>query len=370
MQRKNEARWIESRQRWQINVQAEGERRTFTSSVPGTKGKVAAERKADKWLDIRLVDENTRLEVMADTWIKNARKRCGKAYCDQYEKYMRLYIKPLIGKKRIGKVTEGDFQNVIDTAYKERDLAEKTLKNIAGCLMAFLKYCRINKATTLVIENKLIIPHQAKKGEKTILGENDLKTLLTNSDTMLRGRVVSDPYIWMYRFMVTYGLRPGENCALMNSDIDGDIFSVRRAYNSDNELTDGKNNNARRIEKISKTGQWIFDGQKQMLKSIGISSVYIFPDIRDGSIVTQRTVRTYWQRYCKYHEIKDATTPYELRHTFCSINVEMPDYLKKQVMGHSKNMDTNGTYGHKKLSDMQSIADYIDGAIAPYSGTH
>ena len=45
-ERKNEAVWIESRQRWQINVQSEGIRRTFTSSTNGKKGKVEAEKKA------------------------------------------------------------------------------------------------------------------------------------------------------------------------------------------------------------------------------------------------------------------------------------------------------------------------------------
>lgn len=49
--RKNEASWIESRGRWQINVQSDGERRTFSSSIAGKKGKIAAEKKADAWLE-------------------------------------------------------------------------------------------------------------------------------------------------------------------------------------------------------------------------------------------------------------------------------------------------------------------------------
>ena len=34
-ERKVEARFIESRQRWQCNVQTNGVRKTFTSSIPG-----------------------------------------------------------------------------------------------------------------------------------------------------------------------------------------------------------------------------------------------------------------------------------------------------------------------------------------------
>jgi hypothetical protein len=38
----------------------------------------------------------------------------------------------------------------------------------------------------------------------------------------------------------------------------------------------------------------------------------------------------------------------------------MPDSLKKLVMGHSKNMDTQGIYGHEKADDMDTAASYID----------
>lgn len=34
-ERKNEAAWIESRSRWQINVQDNGIRKTFTSALAG-----------------------------------------------------------------------------------------------------------------------------------------------------------------------------------------------------------------------------------------------------------------------------------------------------------------------------------------------
>ncbi len=41
--RKNEALWVESRKRWQLNVQSDGERKTFPSSIPGKKGKIDAD---------------------------------------------------------------------------------------------------------------------------------------------------------------------------------------------------------------------------------------------------------------------------------------------------------------------------------------
>ena len=49
-----------------------------------------------------------------------------------------------------------------------------------------------------------------------------------------------------------------------------------------------------------------------------------------------------------------------MRHTFVSIMDEMPESLKKMVVGHSKSMDTDGIYGHQKANDMERAAAYID----------
>ena len=56
--RKNEATWLEKYRRWQINVQLDGVRRSFTSSMPGSKGKIKAEKAADKWLEGAVIGEN------------------------------------------------------------------------------------------------------------------------------------------------------------------------------------------------------------------------------------------------------------------------------------------------------------------------
>ena len=41
----------------------------------------------------------------------------------------------------------------------------------------------------------------------------------------------------------------------------------------------------------------------------------------------------------------------------------MPEGLKKMVIGHSRDMDTEGTYGHVMAGDLQKAADYTGQAI-------
>ena len=65
MKRTNTAKWIESAGRWQINVQKDGVRKTFTSAKPGRTGQREANKKADEWLDIGVKTE--RIKV-SDAW--------------------------------------------------------------------------------------------------------------------------------------------------------------------------------------------------------------------------------------------------------------------------------------------------------------
>ena len=61
--RTNTAVWLPNQQRWQINVQKNGVRRSFTSSKPGRTGQREANAKADAWLDDG--NSNTRMRVEA-----------------------------------------------------------------------------------------------------------------------------------------------------------------------------------------------------------------------------------------------------------------------------------------------------------------
>ena len=101
--RKTEASWVESRQRWQINVQRNGQRRTFTSSVRGKRGKIEAEQKADSWLEDRTTGESTKLSVVANGYLEHVEAATSHGYWIQQKQYIDAYINPRIGNKMICK---------------------------------------------------------------------------------------------------------------------------------------------------------------------------------------------------------------------------------------------------------------------------
>lgn len=358
-ERKNEAVWVESRNRWQINVQSEGERKTFTSSISGKKGKIAAEKKADSWLEQRLVGDGTKFEVFLDKFYEHKKATTSKANYEQLEFYIRAYIKPVVGKKKIGRITENDLQTVIDLAF-EAGLSHKTLSNIRATISSIMKFCRKSKATALFPEG-LEIPRNAKRGKKQIAQPEDLIKLFTVSQTTWHMKVCEDRYIHAYRFSVLTGLRPGELLGLQWSDITGDRLTIHRAVNDDGDITPGKNENAQRPLSIKGMAKAELEAQRAMLKQEGILSKFVFADT-DADFTFQKHFRKAWNRYCEYNNMSKIT-PYELRHTYVSINDEMPDGLKKQALGHSANMDTEGVYGHTKAGDLDRIASYSDNAI-------
>ena len=61
-----------------------------------------------------------------------------------------------------------------------------------------------------------------------------------------------------------------------------------------------------------------------------------------------------WKTYCKTHGLTPIIL-YELRHTFVSVI--------KPLVGHSQDMDTEGTYSHAMEGDMKKAANYTGAAL-------
>lgn len=359
--RKNEAYWSDKDERWHIYVQANGVRRHFVSTVgvSSRKGKLQAERKADKWLEEQLSDENQKVEVLYDKWIESLKERTQTAYWTQYEGYGRCWIKPAIGSKRMSKLTEADLDRILAAAY-QHGLARKTLQNIRSCLSAFLKYARKCKATTLVADD-IIIPRNAPVGKKECLTPDEVSTVFTSDETTFRGITRPDFYINLYRFLLFEGLRPGEALGLKWADIDEDGYEIKRAYNAQSEITQGKNDNARRRHSLSAYSRELLDAQKKLLREYGILSPFVFPR-KDGTPTKQRAALKAWERYCEHNKINHISL-YELRHTNYSLNKAMPEAYKKMLFGHSAKFNGDAVYDHEIAGDLEYAAKMNEAAF-------
>ena len=78
----------------------------------------------------------------------------------------------------------------------------------------------------------------------------------------------------------------------------------------------------------------------------------------------QRSLVKRWESYQKSNGIQPMVTLYELRHTFVSIESGvLTDSQLKMLVGHSKNMDTAGTYRHELKGQREALAIATDAAF-------
>lgn len=360
-ERTNTARWVENRKHWRIDVQRDGIRKPFYSSTPGRKGQRECNAKADKWLEGNISDQNIRVEKAFELFIQNLQdnKNISSGHWKKYQSKGEYHILPIIGKKKVINLTDDDLQQIIDKAYNHKDkdkpLSKKTYAGIRECVNSFIKFCRRKNFTKLHPEIEL--PKNAKKGQRTILQPNDAQTLFYTDYTIYRGKEYPEIYINAYRFEMVNGLRPGEVKGLKWSDIINGKVYIKRSINVDGDITEGKNENAVRSFALNDYSKMILGFQKNLLKTFGIESGYVFPN-KYGEPADQSTYYKHWIKYRDYHGLSKCS-PYELRHTFVSMMKGLPEGLLKTLVGHSKDMDTFGVYGHEVEGEAEIIASKV-----------
>lgn len=354
-ERTNTAKWLDKQNRWQIAVQKDGVRKTFTSSRPGREGQREANRKADDWLASGVCGTKLHLSELHESYMEQLKIRTSQSNWRPQESRWKTWIDPRIGHLKADALCDGILQKVIDYAYNNGKLSKKYLQSIRADMVSFCKYLRKMKVTGFVPED-ITIPKGAPVGVRNILQPEDIVTLFSVDTTIYKGKLVKDPYINAYRLEVLTGLRPGELRGIMRNDFKQGRLEVRRSINEDNEITTGKNENAIRSVYLGEIAEAIVKDQAS--KSNGL---YLF------QMPTTETYRKFFQRYCKANGIP-KTTPYELRHTFVSLAQSLPEGWVKQLVGHSKSMDTFGVYGHAVSGMDRQITSALDGVFTSILG--
>ena len=369
--RTNTAVWMENQNRWQINVQKDGIRRSFTSSTPGRAGQREANAKADAWLDNDIV-AGKRVSELWEIYLESVKISSGTA---NYKKAVSMgvnYILPTIGHLKIEKVTENHLQNIIDNAYKNGSLAKdkaphskslkdgetlsrKTLSSILTTIRSFFKFCRVRLRCTTLNPESLAIPSGARYKGKNILQPDSLATLYSCDTTKFRQKIIFDRFIYAYRFIVSSGLRPGEAIGLKIGDFKDGKVTISRSINIYGEETKGKNHNAVRSFYLPPLARESFEAQLAYLKGDNVS---LFPSTPLFQIDNEQQLYKAWKRYCTANGIPFISL-YEMRHTFVSISKQLPEGTVKALVGHSQNMDTFGVYGHQITGEGKETAEAV-----------
>lgn len=337
--------------RWRIQIRHEGRRLSFSSSIPGAKGRKECQAKYDRWYYDEGTGEKTFGRV-AQEYLEDLKARNGDTSGSyfQSECYMRLYICPKLSSRKMCKLTLRDYQRVINEAQSAsgEPLSHKTLCNIRAILMGIIKFGYADYQCELP-RGELYIPKGHARNEREILQRDDISKLFEPSD------------LWYWRafcFMCITGLRPGEVIGIKLSDLEEDCIRIHRAVNSRGYVTGGKNKNARRVVPIGATAKAILKEVIERNERLNLHTEWVFCGIY-GDQGNQFTMRNQWQKLKAERNLPG--TLYSFRHTFVSI---MKDQLSeaaiKEYIGHSESMDTYGTYSHELDGQHRKTAEIID----------
>lgn len=99
--RTNTAAWLPNQQRWQINVQKNGVRRSFTSSKPGRTGQREANAKADAWLDDGISNTRMLVEAAYPQWIGELKLTTSRSNWEPIQSRWNVWVRPVIGRRRV-----------------------------------------------------------------------------------------------------------------------------------------------------------------------------------------------------------------------------------------------------------------------------
>lgn len=352
--RRAEARWIESRSRWQINVQCDGVRKTFVSSTPKRAGKREVEEKADHWLET--FDTQQRFAQAWAAYMEDKRKSVGASSYQRYQS-AEAHIKPRIPPaKYIDRIAIYDWQKIIDEVAEDGS-SKANLDVIRLLIVGFTDYARRRgwECRELHAGDLNTDAGKAKKARRA-LNKGELTSLmaLDYRDTYLA---------FAFKFMVLTGIRRGEMMGLEWSDIIAaeSKMHIARAINALGETTSGKTENAARTVPLTKAALDVLEAQRKALARAGIIAPYVFPGVFGGKL-NVKNVEYEWKRVKKNHGVN--TVLHELRHTYISIvKADVPLEALKMMIGHSANFDTIPTYGHEIDGEAQRTALMVEEAF-------
>ena len=345
--RTNTAVWQEAYSRWRVAVQKDGQRKYFYSSTPGRTGQREANRKADAWLEDGVGVKAGRVEDVYKLWLEGLKQTTSAGNWEPVESRWRVWVLPIIGKKRVNALTDADLQTIINKAHAAGK-SRKTLQLLAGDLRAFCKFCRKAKLSTYLPED-VQIPAGARLKGKKVLQPDDLVKLFSIDTTLYRGKRVHDDFVHAYRFEVLTGLRPGELLGLRWADIKGSTVNLSRAINVKGIETRGKNENAVRSFVLSDVARAVLEAQRAITGHC--ESVFC--------LETERRYYKRWKVYCAANDLQPVSL-YELRHTFVSVVKTLPAGEVKELVGHSEDMDTFGIYSHTLTGEDIATAQAVN----------
>ena len=301
---------------------------------------------------------------LLDGWLEDVVSGQGTRTGKNYERQVRLRIKPHLGRKKLAMLKPATIQTWLADMRRDGEPANQIHEAFA------VLRCALNSAVSLeqVPRNVCqILKDKPKKpdGKKVKPLEVEQANLLAAA--CWDHRLGSLPMV-----AVLTGLRAGELYALEWKDLDvkGKTLRIERAmtdWGTGYEIKGPKTKESRRIVAIgSEALKWL-ERRREFVNEGGLEDCpLIFSNTQGGYIRRANFRKQVWKPLCGSVGIYDSTF-HELRHTHASLMIAANAHPKtiQAKLGHSKITTTLDVYGHMMDATQADAAEALEGLLAP-----
>lgn len=271
---------------------------------------------------------------------------------DDYNRYVRLDLKPFFGDMPLAALTEDDIGRWVTHLEKVRGNSPKTIKNKHGFLSAAL-----GRAVPAHIPANPAAGRRLPRGA----GDDDEIRMLCREEFAALLEATTEFWRPLVEFLVASGARWGEVAALKPADVDQEACTVkiRRAWKYSSagyEIGPPKTRRSRRVIKIPAA----------VLERLDYSGEWLFTNRDGGPVRYQGFRRRVWDKAVARAELDPAPTPHDLRHTCASwmLSGGVPITVVSRHLGHENIAVTVDIYGDVDQAAAQLAADFMGGALS------
>lgn len=278
-----------------------------------------------------------------------------------YEGFIKLHIKPELGKVGLRKLTTQQVQHLLNEK-KRKKLSSSTVHGVLRTLRAglnaawkegLIEFNVASRATPPKLENKQV----------DALSREEVGKLLSNS--------VDDPLHSLYKFAIATGVRIGEASGLTWDCVDtvGKIAQINKQLQRiDGKMTlkDVKSRSSRRPVALSASAVSALQDRKAVSvlseQSNPMNLVFVNTD---GRPLDPKYVDEHLKAACKRAGVRPVSF-HVLRHTAATLMVAggVPLHTVMKQLGHSNISLTANLYGHLVKEAQQNAVDRLDEVIS------
>lgn len=341
-----------------IGRDAAGKQHYKTRTVTGTKAdaeavgkKIVYEVDAGK---VTIKSNNITVEEFFEWWINDLRRlKRALSTIERHESSVRLYIAPILGKKKLCDLSRADVMKCIDYA-KEKGLAVESLKKIQQAIHAGLN---------AAIEEELILSNPCRKITFPKTRLNDVRVLNDSEVQILKQYLKKDAHRTIEHIvilMLATGLRRAEVSGLCWAD----YSAKRRTLSVSRTLSDAKGAGINYFEpKTMNSKRTISIGNElcallDLIKAEQATTFDKYGLVQDSGTpifantiaepIRPHSITNMYRRFLKRHGIEHMGGLHTLRHTHCSklMALGMNPKLVSLRMGHASVSFTLERYSH------------------------